>query len=141
MPGTREDVPFYDPDLDNRDQAWVTKRRQGRPSDAILSCPGCLTSVCLDCQQHAEREGHFRAMFVSNCRVDYGRTVEPRAAGGRGRGKRRREQAGEPPPGQAQAPPTELFHPVECELCGAHLGVYEALEEVYHFYQVVASTA
>lgn len=27
-----------------------------------------------------------------------------------------------PAPGQAQAPPAELFHPVECELCGTHLG-------------------
>lgn len=64
----KEEDAFYDAELDEKDQAWVEKRRQGRRSDAILSCPGCLTSVCLDCQQHAEREGHFRAMFVINCR-------------------------------------------------------------------------
>ena len=34
----------------------------------MLSCPACLTTVCLDCQQHAEEEGQFRAMFVMNCR-------------------------------------------------------------------------
>ena len=49
----------------------MAKLRQGRRSDAILSCPGCLTSVCLDCQQHAERDSHFRAMFVSNCRREW----------------------------------------------------------------------
>ena len=62
------DAPGSPRSLDVRDEAWVAKRRQGRRSDAILSCPGCLTSVCLDCQQHAERDGHFRAMFVCNCR-------------------------------------------------------------------------
>lgn len=62
------DAPGSPRSLDVRDEAWVAKRRQGRRSDAILSCPGCLTSVCLDCQQHAERDGHFRAMFVCYCR-------------------------------------------------------------------------
>ena len=42
--------------------------RQGRKSDAILSCPGCLTTVCIDCQQHAVFENQFRAMFTMNCR-------------------------------------------------------------------------
>ena len=51
----------------------VTVRRsgsrwQGRKSDAILSCPGCLTTVCIDCQQHAVFENQFRAMFTMNCR-------------------------------------------------------------------------
>ena len=43
-------------------------RRQGRKSDAILSCPGCLTTVCIDCQQHAVFENQFRAMYTMNCR-------------------------------------------------------------------------
>ena len=60
-------------------------------------------------------------------RVDYGRIVQPRAASKHARGKRRRGQVAEPPPGQAQAPPAELFHPVECELCGTHLGEAHAL--------------
>lgn len=57
---------FYDPDLDDKDAAWVRRQRGGRESDAILSCPGCLTTVCLDCQQHANKEGQFRAMFCTN---------------------------------------------------------------------------
>lgn len=59
---------FYDPDLDDKDAAWVRRQRGGRRSDAILSCPGCLTTVCLDCQQHANEEGQFRAMFCTNVR-------------------------------------------------------------------------
>ncbi len=59
---------FYDPELDDKDAAWVRRQRGGRGSDAILSCPGCLTTVCLDCQQHANKEGQFRAMFCRNVR-------------------------------------------------------------------------
>lgn len=59
---------FYDPAADERDEKWAAKQRAGRKSDAILSCPGCLTTVCIDCQQHADFEGQFRAMFTLNCR-------------------------------------------------------------------------
>ena len=59
---------FYDPDLDQRDEAWMARQRGGGKSDAILSCPGCLSTVCLDCQQHQTLEGHFRATFCMNVR-------------------------------------------------------------------------
>ena len=59
---------FYDPELDEEDERWVDKRRQGRQSDAILSCPGCLSTVCLDCQAHAQYEHQYRAVEVINCR-------------------------------------------------------------------------
>ena len=59
---------FYDPELDEEDERWVGKRRQGRQSDAILSCPGCLSTVCLDCQAHAQYEHQYRAVEVINCR-------------------------------------------------------------------------
>lgn len=61
---------FYDPVADDRDEKWAAEQRQGRKSDALLSCPGCLTTVCIDCQQHAEFEGQFRAMFTINCRCE-----------------------------------------------------------------------
>jgi hypothetical protein len=28
------------------------QQRSGRTTDAILSCPGCFTTLCIDCQQH-----------------------------------------------------------------------------------------
>ncbi len=37
-------------------------------SDAILSCPLCFTTLCIDCQQHDTYDNQFRAMFVMNCR-------------------------------------------------------------------------
>ena len=61
---------FYDPAADDLDEKWASKQRQGRKSDAVLSCPGCLTTVCIDCQQHADFEGQFRAMFTINCRYN-----------------------------------------------------------------------
>jgi hypothetical protein len=66
-PGAPE-AEFYDPDMDARDEAWTKRQRGGRNSDAILSCPGCLTTVCLDCQQHHANDGQFRAMFCINVR-------------------------------------------------------------------------
>jgi hypothetical protein len=42
---------FYDPDLDDVDERWVSKQRKGRTSDAVLSCPACFTTLCLDCQR------------------------------------------------------------------------------------------
>ena len=35
----------------SQDEAWATVVRQGRQSAAILSCPCCLETLCLDCQQ------------------------------------------------------------------------------------------
>lgn len=45
---------FYDPDLDDKDEAWVHKRRKGRSSDAVLSCPACFTTLCLESQRYMQ---------------------------------------------------------------------------------------
>ena len=42
---------FYDPDLDDVDERWINRQRKGRTSDAVLSCPACFTTLCLDCQR------------------------------------------------------------------------------------------
>lgn len=62
-----KEVEFFDPDLDEHDENWVVQQRQGRQTDAILSCPSCFTTCCIDCQQH-EYKDQYRAMFVTNCR-------------------------------------------------------------------------
>jgi hypothetical protein len=59
---------FYDPDADERDERWAARQRKGHKSDAVLSCPLCFTTLCLDCQQHARYDNQFRAMFVINCK-------------------------------------------------------------------------
>uniref|UniRef100_A0A8C6STG6 E2f-associated phosphoprotein n=1 Tax=Neogobius melanostomus TaxID=47308 RepID=A0A8C6STG6_9GOBI len=79
------DELLYDPDEDDRDQAWVdNKRRQYHSrrrlpgagssqrlssSDAVLNCPACMTTLCLDCQRHEKYRTQYRAMFVMNCTV------------------------------------------------------------------------
>ncbi|XWS68453.1 hypothetical protein CRYUN_Cryun04dG0091500 [Craigia yunnanensis] len=42
---------FYDPDLDDKDELWVQNKRKGHISDAVLSCPACFTTLCLECQR------------------------------------------------------------------------------------------
>jgi E2F-associated phosphoprotein len=42
---------FYDPNLDDVDELWVNKQRKSKKSDAVLSCPACFTTLCLDCQR------------------------------------------------------------------------------------------
>ena len=43
---------FYDPNLDDKDQLWIQKKRKGQYSDAVLSCPACFTTLCLECQRY-----------------------------------------------------------------------------------------
>ena len=63
-----EEAEDYDPDADDKDQAFIDKQRCNRRSNAHLSCPGCLTTVCVDCQAHTFKDGQFRAMFAINAR-------------------------------------------------------------------------
>ena len=60
--------PLYDPEADDEDEKWVKNERVKHypvtetgpgannlkcppQSDAILSCPACMTIVCIDCQR------------------------------------------------------------------------------------------
>lgn len=43
---------YYDETLDDEDEEWAIKQRQGRRSDGILSCPACFTTLCMDCQRY-----------------------------------------------------------------------------------------
>ena len=128
---TQEQADLYGEELDAEDEVWVAKQRSGRKSDAHLSCPSCLCTLCIDCQRHAKQENQWRAVFVTNCRVDSTR-VEPVKAPAQGKRRRGRQTA--------HADPGEVYHPVFCELCGAKVGVVDR-EEIYHFFGVVASLA
>jgi len=77
---------FYDENADREDEAYVYNvLRSGsadptnngssqekvsvtkpRNSDAVLSCPCCLSIVCMDCQRHERHKNQYRAMFVMN---------------------------------------------------------------------------
>lgn len=141
---------LYDPDLDDKDQKWVDKQRQSHRrggkqkkmpnSDALLDCPACMTTLCIDCQRHATYKHQFRAMFVMNCEVDPSETLQcPEMAPK----KKKKKKKGAPPvaesPEQLPDPePTDMFHPVKCVECRTVVGVIDH-DEVYHFFNILAS--
>lgn len=43
---------FYDPKIDEKNETWARKQRGGRASDAVLSCPACFTTLCMDSQRY-----------------------------------------------------------------------------------------
>jgi hypothetical protein len=146
---------FYDPAADDADAAFAARlRRDGGRSDAVLSCPACFTTLCVDCRAHARYETQFAAMFVLNCAVDAAQLVRPAAGGAHAppRGKRRApaaEAAAAPEAASAAAPPAaaaaaaeERYNPVACGACGEEVGLREVGPSgLYHFFHVLASNA
>ncbi|KAL7180772.1 hypothetical protein ACSBR1_039767 [Camellia fascicularis] len=117
---------FYDSNLDDKDELWVQKQRKGHYSDAVLSCPACFTTLCLECQRHEKYVTQYRAVFVSNCKI---KTDEVSPVGlKRKRGKRRIEYGDG----------GETFKPVCCAVCSTEVGVIDE-EEVYHFFNALPS--
>merc|ERR1712013_957384 len=70
---------YYDPDIDKQNEQWMADKRcafipkqaptegvkdKKCKSDAMLNCPACLSTVCLDCQRHEKYKTQYRAMFV-----------------------------------------------------------------------------
>lgn len=172
------DELLYDPDEDDRDQAWVdNKRRQyhsrRRPgagvsqglssSDAVLNCPACMTTLCLDCQRHEKYRTQYRAMFVMNCTVKKDEVLRYKTQPERRKFKNRRKrkaqktetepglnndqgldrdqglnkdlEAGQRPEGLDSE---EVYHPVQCSECSTEVAVFDK-DEVYHFFNILAS--
>jgi len=138
---TNDDL-FYDPDKDDDDQDWVDSVRQSyhQPgqgvaapaklpnSDAVLNCPACFTVLCLDCQRHEVYNTQYRAMFVVNCTVN---TEQKLKFPVKGKGKRGKG-------GKVVTDPNSDYHPVMCDNCKTEVAMYDQ-DEVYHFFNVVAS--
>lgn len=124
---------FYDSDLDAKDELWVHKKRQGRYSDAVLSCPACFTTLCLECQRHEKYVTQYRAVFVVNCNTKNEQVPQQNTQKSRRR-KRARDCSGT----QAGAVGGETFRQVCCSVCSTEVGVIDE-EEVYHFFNVLPS--
>lgn len=135
------DELFYDPNMDDEDQAWVenlrknySKGRQSQKplpnSDAVLNCPACFIVLCLDCQKHEKYDNQFRAMFVMNCTVDFSQQLKYPEPKKKGKKKKKTEEN--------SIDPKDLFHPVKCDRCSTQVAVYDK-DEVYHFFNVLAS--
>ncbi|KAK2826805.1 hypothetical protein Q5P01_021019 [Channa striata] len=161
------DELLYDPDEDDRDQAWVDARRreyirrkrpaaalrsqprqpQGLPnSDAVLNCPACMTTLCLDCQRHEKYRTQYRAMFVMNCTVKKDEVLHYKTEQERKKRNRKRrkgqetesaeDKASDPTPAGMDA--DEVYHPVQCSECSTEVAVFDK-DEVYHFFNILAS--
>ncbi|XP_043118550.1 E2F-associated phosphoprotein [Puntigrus tetrazona] len=168
------DELLYDPDEDDRDQAWVdAKRKQYRnqrrlpasanrrnkphavpSSDAVLNCPACMTTLCLDCQRHEKYRTQYRAMFVMNCAVDKEEVLRYKTASKRKQNRHRKKVRRETTSASAEAEmessaglidarlagmdEEEIYHPVKCTECSTEVAVYDK-DEVYHFFNILAS--
>ncbi|KAM9777812.1 E2F-associated phosphoprotein [Neosynchiropus ocellatus] len=159
------DELLYDPDQDDRDQAWVDARRnryanRKRPStssscsqkrqtasscnsDAVLNCPACMTTLCLDCQRHEKYRTQYRAMFVMNCTVKKEEVLRYQTKNdrrSRSQKKRRQNQksAGASEPTPAGMNSDEIYHPVQCSECSTEVAVLDK-DEVFHFFNILAS--
>ena len=128
---TPEDAdPFYDAAADDEDEQWVAdnlinslrnaqkKDGGGDQNEHRLACPSCFSLLCLQCQQHEEYDGQFRAVFVRNC------VVAP-DANCRIRVTEKNENVGK-----------EEFQAVGCGNCGTDVAVLDR-EGVYHFCNVL----
>ncbi|MQL81870.1 hypothetical protein Taro_014348, partial [Colocasia esculenta] len=124
---------FYDSDLDEKDEKWVQAKRKGCTSDALLSCPACFTTLCLDCQRHENYVTQYRAMFALNCEVKSNQILkEEKRKPKRSRKYKTSEENLE------NGKDEVIFHPVCCAVCSTEVGVFDE-NEVYHFFNVLPS--
>ncbi|XP_023802154.1 E2F-associated phosphoprotein [Cyanistes caeruleus] len=149
------DELLYDPEEDNRDQEWVDSQRRGyrnqrravpqqwqaKPaavpnSDAVLNCPACMTTLCLDCQRHESYKTQYRAMFVMNCVVNKEEVLKYRKKVKR-RSKKMKHSK-EIVSTQSNQEEEEIYHPVLCTECSTEVAVMDK-DEVFHFFNVLAS--
>ncbi|CAI5504551.1 unnamed protein product [Closterium sp. Naga37s-1] len=128
--------PWYDAEMDDRDERWMAKARRRRGG-----------------RRHERFTTQYRAVFAVNCAVNTSqKLVMPSGKDGgskkrKGRGKSggAKEQGstggggvggvigGEGSAGGEE----EVMHPVMCETCGTEVGVFDAMEQVYHFFNVL----
>ncbi|XP_058090278.1 uncharacterized protein LOC131236824 isoform X2 [Magnolia sinica] len=120
---------FYDPDLDDKDESWAHKKRKGRISDAVLSCPACFTTLCLDCQRHEKYLTQFRAMFVVNCKIMTNQIL---------RQQKQKLKRTNSHINSSELEKDAVFRPVCCSVCSSEVGVFDE-DEVYHFFNVLPS--
>ena len=178
------DALFYDENADNEDEAYVYNYLRGgaaetsamaatatssssdkknktivkpRNSDAVLSCPCCLSIVCMDCQKHERYANQYRSMFVMNIMVQWdvrlrfdnvqGQLVPfeasatdtsnaPRVVEDHGEEDDDDEEEEE----QKGKDETEvIYYKVCCANCQTQVASLDMTDEVYHFYGCVAS--
>ncbi|XP_065184251.1 E2F-associated phosphoprotein-like [Sycon ciliatum] len=127
-------------------------------SDAHLSCPACLTTLCVDCQRHDIYRSQYRAMFVMNCAIKADQVLKykPKEPHKKRPAKKRTDRGGRAADADEAAAehsqPTvpeaamedgsvgDQYKPVVCSQCSTEVAVYDK-DEVYHFFNVIAGHA
>ncbi|XP_054758343.2 E2F-associated phosphoprotein-like [Lytechinus pictus] len=125
------------------DQAEGAKSQESIPkTDAILNCPACMTTLCIDCQRHELYTNQYRAMFVMNCCIVRSEQLRyPESKNKKKWRKKRRHEGGEVDEEDGGASTgDELFHPVKCAICNTEVAVLDK-QEIYHFFNVLSSAA
>uniref|UniRef100_A0A2R9AEC2 E2F associated phosphoprotein n=1 Tax=Pan paniscus TaxID=9597 RepID=A0A2R9AEC2_PANPA len=141
------DELLYDPEKDNRDQAWVDAQRRGyhglgpqrsrqqQPvpnSDAVLNCPACMTTLCLDCQRIPKP--NIQSQYKEETVLRYKASENRKKRRVRKKMRSNQEDAAE----KAETDVEEIYHPVMCTECSTEVAVYDK-DEVFHFFNVLAS--
>ncbi|XP_063900949.1 E2F-associated phosphoprotein-like [Zophobas morio] len=135
--------------MDNKDALWVLEKRKEMAgssnyissvvlsnSDAVLNCPSCLCLISLDCQRHEKYKTQYRAMFVLNCTIVLRETLRFTP-----KGKKEITDSNKDSNklfAKTKNLQVDEYHPVRCSLCHTEVGIYD-WEEVYHFFNVLAS--
>merc|ERR1712129_176686 len=115
--------------IEENEELVVTKQGiKPRYSDAILSCPCCLTIVCMDCQRHEKFENQYRAMFVMNIVVDWSRTLVYNEV------KQSLQPRSVILAVADEQNDREVYYDVQCGNCGTRVAALNMSDEVYHFY-------
>ncbi|KAF9147995.1 hypothetical protein BG015_010311, partial [Linnemannia schmuckeri] len=158
---------LYDPDEDDRDENWLIKKiSANRPpgcrpediwTDAVLSCPMCLTQLCFDCQQHEIYTHQFRAMFVEHCRVVETERLRfpnvPMKAHNNNNKSKKVNKSGSSLSTSSQGstaveneaqqfkPSVDddqdaVYNPVVCEICNTKVALMDQ-DEVFHFFNII----
>ncbi|MFH4984629.1 hypothetical protein AB6A40_011338 [Gnathostoma spinigerum] len=174
MKQRKEEVPFYDSDEDDDNEKWVREHRErlklvkpeigdngtnkvkqasatndqvhDSETDAVLSCPACMTLLTRDCQRHDLYRNQYRAIFVENCKVLKDELLYlPKRKQKKRRSKK--EECGIPKETNLNTTVSasevskysreDLFHPVQCGVCSTTVGVYDC-EELFHFFNVLS---
>ncbi|CAG8440905.1 8056_t:CDS:2 [Acaulospora morrowiae] len=135
-------------------------------TDAILSCPMCFTNLSYHTQRHETYVNQYRAIFVENCKVNRSERLVYSEHSKRSNHSNKRNSSSLPSkkanlqsrevtsnefsdkcdydaegkvlntePSREQP---EIYYPVECEICGTKVAVMDQ-EEVYHFFNIIAS--
>ncbi|PIK57493.1 putative E2F-associated phosphoprotein-like [Apostichopus japonicus] len=147
-PGTLASLPTKSSTAQKRlkSPSSETERGGGPKSDAILNCPACMATLCLDCQRHEIYPTQYRAMFVLNCAIIRSETLKYKPGEKKKRKWKKKSKSKSNQEDDMEATSStndgteESYHPVKCAECNTEVAVYDS-DEVYHFFNVITGVA